>query len=115
MLTNIEKTEEKKIVLTFKVPNSEFLETTYKMYLKTKDQYPVVGMETGMVPKHIIEEQYGESIFYNDTVNFLIDKEFKNMSQTYKKYNLRRENVEKINLLEIGKDKNLIFELIVNF
>lgn len=115
MLININPEGNNSVNLTFKVLEAEFEKMIYKVYLETKDNYPVVGMQTGKIPKCIIEEQYGASIFYNDTVNKLIDKEFDQMNNTYNKHKLNRKNVEKINLLQIGKNKDLIFELLVNY
>ena len=115
MLTNIESENNKSVKLTFKVSKENFEQALYKTYLETKENYPVVGMQTGKIPKCLIEEQYGKSVFYNDTVNNLIDKEFELMNNTYNSHRLERKNVEQINLLQIGENKDLIFELLVNY
>ena len=115
MLTEIKKESNNCVRLLFQVPKEEFEKMGYTVYLQTKENYPVIGMETGMVPKCIIEDQYGEYVFYNDIVNNLIDQEFEIMNKTYKTNKLHRENVQDIKLLQIGKNKDLIFELLVNY
>ena len=114
MLSNLEKIENGKVILTFQVSKEDFKEAVFQTYLKTKEQYPIAGMQKGMAPKCVIEEQYGDNIFYSDTVNYLIDEEFKTMNNTFNNCKLKRENTKEINLLQIGKDKDLVFELLVN-
>ncbi len=115
MLTKIESQDNNKVNLTFEVSKEDFEKMIYEVYLETKENYPIIGIQNGKAPKCLIEEQYGESVFYENTVNNIIDKEFELMNKKYKTRKLKRENVENINLLQIGNDKDLIFELLVNY
>jgi len=114
MLTDVNSIDESKIVLSFKVQKEDFEKAISEVFMQTRYKYKVVGMETGMIPRHIIENQYVETVFYTDTINYLIEKEFDNMNNTYKNHQITKDKVSDINILQIGKDKDLIFELLVN-
>lgn len=114
MLIDLKKVEDKKNVFKFKIDKNDFEEAIQEVFLEKRDKYKITGMTTGMIPKYLIEEYYGEEVFYEDTVKYLIEKEFKFMNDTYKKYQIQKENIYDIKINQIGKDKDLIFELLIN-
>lgn len=114
MLADIKNINENNILLSFKVSKDNFEKAVSDVFIETRHKYKIVGMETGMIPKCIIESQYGETVFYTDAVNYLIEKEFDNMNNTYKNHKITRDKVSDINILQIGKNTDLIFELLIN-
>lgn len=115
MLINVEKIDEQNLRCIFDVPYNEFEKAKTNIFMKTKEKYKIPGMETGKIPKSIIESYYGETVFYEDTLNYLIKEEFKNMSSRYKKYSITENMVEAINILQLEKGKEVKFELIIKY
>lgn len=115
MLVNVEKIDEQNLKCIFNIPFSEFEKTKSNVFMKTKEKYKIPGMETGKIPRTIIGSYYGETVFYEDTINYLIEEEFKNMSNRYKKYSITENMVKDINILQLEKGKDVKFELIIKY
>ncbi len=115
MLVNVEKIDEQNLKCIFNIPVNKFERTKSNIFMKTKEKYKIPGMETGKIPKSIIESYYGETVFLEDTINYLINEEFKNMSSKYKKYSFTENMVKDINILQLEKGKDVKFELIIKY
>ena len=113
MLTDIQKVDDKILKLVFKVNEKHFDKAISNVFLETKDKYKVPGMQTGMIPQYIIEKTYGEEVFYNDALIYLIEEELRIINNTYKKYEITNESIYNINIIQMEKHKELIFELLV--
>ena len=68
-LVSANKVETNTYELTVSVGAEEFKKGIDKTYKKTVKNITVPGFRKGKAPKSIIEKLYGESVFFEDTVN----------------------------------------------
>ncbi|MBR6504153.1 MAG: trigger factor family protein [Clostridia bacterium] len=115
MLVNVEKIDEQYLKCIFNVPDKEFKDAVKTVFMKTRDKYKIPGMETGKIPRPTIESYYGETVFYEDTINYLIREEFEKMNSKYAKYSITEDKVKDINIVQLEKNKEVIFEIIINY
>lgn len=113
MLVDVEKINKQNLKCIFNVPYNKFEKTKSKVFIKTREKYKIPGMETGKIPRTMVESYYGETVLYEDTINYLIEEEFRNMSSRYKKHAITENMVKDINILQLEKGKNVKFELII--
>ena len=95
-MADIQQLEKNKIKLTIKISPELFKEGVSEAYEKNKYKYSVQGFRKGKVPKAVIELNYGKSVFYEDAVNYAIQKV----------YNSEIKNIDK----EIVSKPNFILE-----
>ena len=58
-----------KIVVTFNLTAEEWEDEVEKAYQKNKNKYKLQGFRQGKVPRRVIEQTYGEYVFYEDAFN----------------------------------------------
>ncbi|MDQ0508884.1 Trigger factor [Aedoeadaptatus ivorii] len=73
-MTEIKKQEKNKVYFDVVVPAAEIKEAETKIYKKNKNYFNVPGFRKGHVPKKIIEQFYGEGIFFEDALNEILPK-----------------------------------------
>ena len=54
----------------------EFKEALNKAYLDNRDKFAIDGFRKGKAPRKIIENYYGEDVFYDEALNNLLDKNY---------------------------------------
>ena len=115
MLVNVEKIDEQYLKCIFKVYYEDFDKALSKVFIETKDKYKIPGMETGKIPKPLIESYYGETVLYEDTLNYLVKKEFEKMTEEYNKYNITEDKVEDVYIIQLEKGKDVKFEITIKY
>lgn len=73
-MTEIKKQEKNKVFFDLTVPHEEIKEAESKVYKRNKNYFNVPGFRKGHVPKKIVEQFYGESIFFEDALNEVLPK-----------------------------------------
>jgi len=63
-----------KVKFAFKLDAIEWEKAVNDAYLKTKNKYQTGGFRRGKVPRKIIENMYGPSVFYEDAFNAVFPK-----------------------------------------
>ena len=112
MKVNCEKTENKnevKLTLTFE--SKEFQDAIKNVYEKSKKYFNVPGYRKGNVPMNIVMRYYGETMFYEDAVNELLDNNYKKAIEEAK-IDVVSRPVPQIE--QIGKDKDCVISLVVS-
>jgi len=56
----------------------EFENAIVEAYKKNKDRFQIDGFRKGKAPRKMIENYYGEGIFYDEAINDLLQKEYPN-------------------------------------
>ena len=72
-LKNIDKT---KIEIEFESTPQEYEDALERVYERTKSKYNIQGFRNGRVPRRIIENNYGEGVFFEDTLTEVSDLAF---------------------------------------
>lgn len=63
-----------KLVITFS--GDEWKSAVDKAYLRTRARYSVPGFRKGKVPKPVLENYYGKSVFFDDAINVLYSENY---------------------------------------
>ena len=111
MSIKVEKTENtNELKLTFNVPAETFDEGMKKVYSKTAKYFNIPGFRKGKAPMALVERTYGSEIFYEDTFNEIVPEIFEKEITENK---LEVVSKPEIDIVQIGKGKELIFTAVV--
>lgn len=105
-MASIEKTGANTYKLTFEISAEEFGQGIQAAYQKIGRRFNVPGFRKGKVPLKVIENYYGEAVFYEDAFDAVYDKFF---PEAVKEHDLRPIDTPKLDIQEIGKGKTLKF------
>jgi len=101
-----ERLENNEIRLTVTVPAETFTEALTKAYIKEGKRYSVPGFRKGKAPRRMIEKAYGEGVFYEGAFDQCYYPAY---AAALKEHNLEPVDTPKIDIVQIGHDKDLIF------
>ena len=73
MKAEIKETDKSLVTLEISVDKEKFEEAMEKSYKKNVKHIALHGFRKGKAPRKMIEKFYGESIFYEDAINFVFD------------------------------------------
>ncbi len=93
--------EHNQVVLEVSVDAEQFNEAVNKAYNKIKGQIAIPGFRKGKAPKAIIEKQYGEGVFYEDAMDFVLNDTY---PQAIEECELDPVSSPELDIKEIGKD-----------
>ena len=111
MSIKVEKTgNTNELKLTFNVPAETFDSGMKKVYGKTAKYFNIPGFRKGKAPMALVERTYGSEIFYEDTFNEIVPEIF---DKEIKENNLEIVSKPEIDIVQMGKGKELIFTAIV--
>ncbi len=111
MSIKVEKTDNtNELKLTFTIPAEKFDEGMKKVYAKTAKYFNIPGFRKGKAPMALVERTYGSEIFYEDTFNEIVPEIFDN---EVKENNIEVVSKPQIDIVEMGKGKDLVFTAIV--
>ncbi|MEA1976054.1 MAG: trigger factor [Bacillota bacterium] len=107
------KSNEKNVVkFEATIENESFQEAVTKSFKKDQKKFNLPGFRKGKSPRKMIELNYGAEVFYEEAVNILLPDVYTNGLDELKLVPIDRP---KLDVLEIGKDKDLVlsFEVVV--
>jgi len=67
------KKEKTKVEIELTINGKEWEEGVEKVYESSKSKFNVVGFRKGHAPRKVIEKQYGDSVFFEDTVEYFVN------------------------------------------
>ena len=73
------KKEKTKVEIELTVDPKEWEKGVEKVYQETKGKYAVIGFRKGHAPRKVIENTYGDGVFFDDTVNFFVEEAINNV------------------------------------
>ena len=106
MSTTVEKIASNKVKLSFDIDSAKFDEAMAKAYLKVRNQVSIPGFRKGKAPRKLIENMYGEGIFYDEAFELIFDEVYGPAVEENKVEVVDRPEIE---IQEIGAGKNLKF------
>lgn len=74
MKYTFEKAEKSTVKITIELDTTEWKSAISEAYEKSKGKYSMPGFRKGKVPKKVLENAYGEGIFYEDAINLAFPK-----------------------------------------
>ncbi|MCT4612827.1 MAG: trigger factor [Clostridia bacterium] len=111
MKTNVEKLENNLVKITIEASKEMFNEGIEASYKKNRNKFDIKGFRKGKVSMKVIERTYGESVFFEDAFNYVFSKAYPKAVEENNLYVVSRAEIEEVK--QIGKDKDLIFTVIV--
>ena len=106
MSTTVEKISSNKVKLSFDVESAKFDEAMNKAYIKVRGQVNIPGFRKGKAPRKLIENMYGEGVFYDDAFELVFDEVYGPAVEENKLEVVDRPEIE---IQQIGAGKNLQF------
>ena len=110
MSAKITKKEGSKVELEFVVSKERFNAALDEAFKKNNSKFKVAGFRNGKVPRHVIEKTYGKGVMYDEAFNIVADEEY---SKAVVENNLEVVSHPEVDIKEIGKDKDLVFNVVV--
>ncbi len=106
MEAKMEKIEANVVKFEVRVEAEKFTAALNKAYNKNKNRFSVPGFRKGKVPMAMVKKHYGVEVLFEDAINTVI-------SETYPKLieenNLRPVDFPKVDILEVGEGKELVY------
>lgn len=106
MNTKVEKIENNVVKVEVSVPVEKFQGALKKAYQKNAKKFNIPGFRKGKAPMHIIEQYYGEGVFFEDAVEFVINETY---PQAVKESGISPVDYPKVDIVQIGKDTEFIY------
>lgn len=106
MSTTVEKISSNKVKLSFDIDAAKFDEVMGKAYIKVRGQVAIPGFRKGHAPRKMIENMYGEGIFYDEAFELIFDEVYGPAIDENKLEVVDRPQVD---IQQIGTGKNLQF------
>ena len=106
MSTTVEKIASNKVKLSFEVDSEKFDAAMAKAYLKVRNQVTIPGFRKGKAPRKMIENMYGEGVFYDEAFELIFDEVY---GPAVEENNVEVVDRPEIEIQEIGAGKALKF------
>lgn len=110
MSVKLEKLENSKVTMEFKIAKEEFNKALDEAFAKNAKSFKIPGFRNGKVPRNVIEKTYGEGILYDEAFSIVAEKEYDEAVKANDLFVVSRPEVD---IKEIGKDKDLEYTITV--
>lgn len=110
MNTKVERLENNVAKIEVTVPAEKFQAAIQKSYTKNRSKFNVPGFRKGKTPLAVIEKYYGDSVFYEDAINFICDETY---PSAIDENNLSPVDYPNIDIVQIGKDVDFTYSATV--
>ncbi len=106
--------KEKQGVLKVQISKEDFEKAVEKSYEKNKGKYKVQGFRPGKAPRRVIEQNYGDTVFFDDAFEEVISNEYtKFLSENVEVRPAEYPHVQEDSFnIENGIEATLVFDLI---
>ena len=106
MNVKVDKLENNMAKITVTVPAEDFTKAVTESYKRNKNKYPVQGFRKGHAPQKMIENTYGEGVFFEDAINHIIDATY---ADALKESALDIVSKANFDLADMGKGKDFVY------
>lgn len=108
MSYTVEKIASNKVKLTFVESAEAFDAAMHKAYLKNRGRINVPGFRKGKAPRKLIENMYGEAVFYDDAFELVAQPAY---DEAVKAESLNPVDRPEVDIQEIGSGKELKYTI----
>jgi len=106
MNVKVDKLENNMAKIAVTVAAADFAKAVTESYNRNKGKYPLQGFRKGHAPQKMVENAYGEGVFWEDAVNHIIDSTY---ADALKESGLDVVSKANFDIAEIGKDKDFVY------
>ena len=100
----VEKISGNQVKIAFEIASDKFDEAVQKAYLKVRGRVNVPGFRKGKAPRKLIENMYGEGVFYDDAFDLLFPPEYEAAVKEHDLKVVDRPEVDEVKQIGVGKD-----------
>lgn len=106
MSAKVETIEKNVVKLEVTVEADKFSEALKKSFLKNSKKFNIPGFRKGKAPMNLIKKFYGEGVFYEDAINFIIDDTY---SEVIKENNIKPVDYPELDVKQIEEGKEFVY------
>lgn len=99
-----EKIASNKVKLTFVIPAEDFDKAMQQAFVKNKNRFNIPGWRKGKAPRKVVENMYGEGVFYDDAFDAVFPDAYDAAIEESK---IEVVDRPELNVEEIGSGKDL--------
>jgi len=107
LAAKLDKKELNTVEFTITVENEKFVAAVDEAFKKNVKKITVPGFRKGKAPRKLIEKTYGEGVFYEEAVDALLPEAY---DAAVKELGIEPVDMPKVEVAEIGKDKDLVIK-----
>lgn len=105
-LAKVENVDVNKVKVTIEVSPEDFAAALQEAYVKNKGEFAVQGFRKGKVPKSVIENYYGEGVFFEDAFEAAFPDSYE---KAIKELDLTPVSRPDVDIDKIGKKEGIIY------
>lgn len=109
-LVSTNKIDATKYELEIKIDAEGFEKAVQNAYMKARKRISVNGFRKGKAPRKMIEQIYGENVFYEDAVNALVNTD---VAPTLEETDYELVATPEISVTSINKDDGVLFKVVI--
>lgn len=109
-LVSTNKIDATKYELEIKIDAEGFEKAVQNAYMKARKRISVNGFRKGKAPRKMIEQIYGENVFYEDAVNALVNTD---VVPTLEETDYELVATPEISVTSINKDDGVLFKVVI--
>ncbi|WP_416358928.1 trigger factor [Caldicellulosiruptor danielii] len=94
-------------MIEVEVEAEKFEEGLQKSYLKNAKYFKIPGFRPGKAPRSLIERAYGEEVFYDDAIDYVLNETYPKVIEESKLEVVSRPEVD---IIQVGKGKSFIYK-----
>lgn len=106
MEAKMEKIEANVVKFEVRVEAEKFTAALNKAYNKNKKNFNIPGFRKGKVPMAMVKKHYGVEVLFEDAINTVVSETYPTLIEENK---LKPIDYPKIDVVEIGEGKNLVY------
>ncbi len=110
MNAKVEKTGKNMVTLEIEVDKEVFEEGLEKAYRKNVKHIALPGFRKGKAPRKFIEKYYGDGVFFEDAINFVVPDAY---DKAITENNIFPVAQPEIDIVKIGGGENFVFKAVV--
>ncbi|MBR3057791.1 MAG: trigger factor [Clostridiales bacterium] len=109
-MASIEKKDNNIVVISLEASADDFKAAMMKSYNKNKNRFQIPGFRKGKAPYKLVKQYYGEGVFYDDAIDFIVNPQYK---EAIEEFDLKVVSRPELDIQEIGEDKGMKYTLSV--
>ena len=109
----VEKVSGNQVKIAFEIPAEKFDDAVSKAYLKIRGRVNVPGFRKGKAPRKLIENMYGEGVFYDEAFDILFPGEYEAAVKENDIKVVDRPEVDEVKQIGVGKDLQFTVKVFV--
>ena len=105
-MSKVENVDVNKVKFEVNVSKEDFAAALQKVYLKNRGKFSLQGFRKGKVPRPVIEQYYGEGVFFEDAFEAVFPDSY---TDTVKELDIVPVSRPDVDIVKIGKEEGVVY------